>query len=99
MPSCSILADQKQPATGLFISRGQSSRYFLSGGCYESMCFSTPPRVRNDEMTAAPFLQIAYSSLIFLKFSEDHNRSTGLKRTKCDLRENVSRRGQSGPNM
>lgn len=42
MPSCSILADQETPATGLFMSRGRSSQYFLSGGCCESMCFSTP---------------------------------------------------------
>src|SRR5664280_2682880 len=61
MPSCSILADQKQPATGSFISRGQSSRYFLSGGCYEPMCFSTPPRACSDEITISPFPQIPVS--------------------------------------
>lgn len=31
---CSILANRKQLATGSFTSRGPSSRYSLSGGCF-----------------------------------------------------------------
>jgi hypothetical protein len=33
MPPCSILANRKQLATGLFISRVWSSRYSSYGGC------------------------------------------------------------------